>query len=228
MPTLYQELINKEVMKSVTNNKPFINDNKEQTNAIRRRFRDNLVKEVFHERCPVTGIKFGLIASHIKPLAVCLSEDECIDPANGLLLSKNLDALFDKGHISFNDDGKMITASSVSNLDYQLMIPEDWLSGETAIPEMRNTYDQDRRISYMRYHRYNVYKPYRDGFGKYISHAEYYDRYTTSANPNKDGHGITIPKELQGYRKYREFVKAQRSDRAMVTGVVYSTEDYVS
>jgi len=48
-----------------------------------------------------------LIASHIKPFAKA-SEEESYDPNNGLLLSQNMDGLFDKGYISFNDDGSII------------------------------------------------------------------------------------------------------------------------
>lgn len=59
--------------------------------------------------CPFTGISdLSLLrASHIKPWAVC-NNHERLDGQNGLMLSPHLDALFDKGLISFDDDGKMI------------------------------------------------------------------------------------------------------------------------
>ena len=48
-----------------------------------------------------------LIASHIKPF-IQSSDSEAYDPDNGILLSQNLDGLFDKGYISFDDSGSMI------------------------------------------------------------------------------------------------------------------------
>ncbi|MFV9473423.1 HNH endonuclease [Advenella sp. RU8] len=60
-------------------------------------------------KCRVTGIadERFLIASHIKPWAVA-SNSERLDPNNGLMLAPHIDALFDKGLISFSDNGKML------------------------------------------------------------------------------------------------------------------------
>lgn len=60
--------------------------------------------------CPLTKIsdKRFLIASHIKPYAACENRFEKTDRDNGFLLSPNADALFDKGYISFNDEGVMM------------------------------------------------------------------------------------------------------------------------
>lgn len=59
--------------------------------------------------CSVSGCDFipALRASHIKPWSVS-SNDERLDVYNGLLLSPNLDILFDKGLISFKDDGGIL------------------------------------------------------------------------------------------------------------------------
>lgn len=67
-------------------------------------FRTTLL-EKYKGACVVTGItlKNLLIASHIKPWAVC-SNGERLSSENGLLLSANYDRLFDCGLISF--DGK--------------------------------------------------------------------------------------------------------------------------
>jgi len=48
-----------------------------------------------------------LRASHIKPWASS-SPQERLDPDNGLLLAAHLDALFDRGLISFDDNGEML------------------------------------------------------------------------------------------------------------------------
>jgi hypothetical protein len=221
MPDLHKELLRTNAMEVVSNQQPYINDNKEQIASIRKRFKDNLSKKVFHERCPVTGITFGLIASHIKPLAVCLSEEECIDPANGLLVSKNIDALFDKGHISFDDDGRMLASQSVSASDYELMVPESWLIGKSVLAEMRNIQDQDRRIAYMRYHRYNVFRPLRSCDGTYKSHADSY-RWGKQYDHHKDG----IDRGFINSRKYRNWCDVLAYERKQDTGIVYSTDDY--
>lgn len=60
--------------------------------------------------CPLTKISDPrfLIASHIKPYAACETRFEKTDRDNGFLLAPNADALFDKGYISFNDEGVMM------------------------------------------------------------------------------------------------------------------------
>ncbi|MFH0845846.1 MAG: HNH endonuclease signature motif containing protein [Patescibacteria group bacterium] len=65
------------------------------------------------EKCMVEKRAYPtLIASHIKPF-VQSSDKEAYDPNNGILLSQNLDGLFDKGKISFEDDGTVITSSEL-------------------------------------------------------------------------------------------------------------------
>lgn len=61
--------------------------------------------------CRVTKITQApcLVASHIKPWAMCVGEEH-LDGANGLMLSPHIDHLFDTGRISFTDDGEMIMA----------------------------------------------------------------------------------------------------------------------
>lgn len=58
----------------------------------------------------------GLVASHIKPCAVCLDErvdEQAYDENNGLLLSPNLDAYFDKFDITFDPEGKPLFSDRV-------------------------------------------------------------------------------------------------------------------
>jgi len=72
-------------------------------------------QEIFREglmtywggRCPLTGISEPALlrASHIKPWARCESDAERLDVHNGLLLSALWDAAFDKGLVTFEDDG---------------------------------------------------------------------------------------------------------------------------
>lgn len=68
----------------------------------------------YEKRCIVTGIDNVkvLVASHIKPWSVC-DNHERIDSENGLLLSANLDKLFDCGLITFGNTGKLFVSSFV-------------------------------------------------------------------------------------------------------------------
>jgi HNH endonuclease len=65
--------------------------------------------------CAVTGCKVYevLRASHIKPWRLS-NGAERLDPHNGLLLTATLDALFDRGLITFDDAGEMIISRRVS------------------------------------------------------------------------------------------------------------------
>lgn len=65
------------------------------------------------KQCRMTGIadlRF-LRASHIKPWSHCADGDERIDGSNGLLLSPHADFLFDRGWITFEDNGVLVRSS---------------------------------------------------------------------------------------------------------------------
>jgi len=81
------------------------------------RFRRD-VERMWDGQCAVTGCSVSevLRASHI--LAWCDSEDhEKLDGNNGLLLRADIDALFDRGLISFADTGDMLVADRLSPAD---------------------------------------------------------------------------------------------------------------
>lgn len=67
--------------------------------------------------CAVTGINIpeALRASHAKPWVDCSNDFERLDVFNGFLLSANLDALFDRGLISFDHQGKMLISSRINH-----------------------------------------------------------------------------------------------------------------
>ncbi|RAX58326.1 hypothetical protein CCZ01_02605 [Helicobacter monodelphidis] len=97
--------------------------------------------------CFVENLKYpSLIASHIKPFISC-NEIEQFDYNNGLLLSKNMDYLFDNGWISFDDSGKIICAK---NLDSKL---KEYLSNK----KLNSKYLTQKRLEYLQYHRNNVF-----------------------------------------------------------------------
>lgn len=69
--------------------------------------------------CAVTGVAIPevLRASHAKPWAECESDAERLDVFNGFLLSANLDALFDRFLISFDEQGVLVIAPALAGLD---------------------------------------------------------------------------------------------------------------
>lgn len=78
-------------------------------------FRDALL-EYWVGKCPLTGIteRELLKASHIVPWAECESDHHRLDVHNGVLLSALWDAAFDRGLISFLDDGTVLTSPRLS------------------------------------------------------------------------------------------------------------------
>jgi hypothetical protein len=66
-------------------------------------------------RCAVTGLDLPevLRASHSKPWADCQTDAERLDVFNGFLLAPDLDALFDRGFITFDNDGVILVSPKV-------------------------------------------------------------------------------------------------------------------
>jgi hypothetical protein len=79
-------------------------------------YRDALLK-YWKNSCALTSIDVPemLKASHIKPWAACDNDSDRLNVYNGLLLSANYDALFDKGLITFNDKGNIIYSRKLSS-----------------------------------------------------------------------------------------------------------------
>src|SRR5690606_10675136 len=100
--------------------------------------------------CVVTGVtdERMLNASHIKPWRVADNEER-LDPHNGLALVPNLDALFDRGLITFDADGLIRTSTSINvNLLIQLGVKEG----------MRLQKIPARLEKYLKYHRQHVFE----------------------------------------------------------------------
>ena len=66
--------------------------------------------------CAVTGIAVPevLRASHAKPWADCINDAERLDVFNGFILSANMDALFDRCLITFDDKGRIVISPRLS------------------------------------------------------------------------------------------------------------------
>jgi hypothetical protein len=76
-------------------------------------FREALM-DYWGGRCPLTGITEPALlrASHIVPWAECTDEQR-LDVHNGLLLSALWDAAFDRGLVSFADDGAVLVSPNL-------------------------------------------------------------------------------------------------------------------
>tara|TARA_R110001592_G_scaffold143304_1_gene365992 strand:- start:26556 stop:27425 length:870 start_codon:yes stop_codon:yes gene_type:complete len=87
------------------------------------RFRDNLLN--YWSGCAVSGVTLPafLRASHIKPWRDC-TNSERLDTYNGLLLNTTLDAAFDRGFISFADDGGILISAALEDHAGELSISE--------------------------------------------------------------------------------------------------------
>tara|TARA_Y100000590_G_C15671138_1_gene996287 strand:+ start:78 stop:962 length:885 start_codon:yes stop_codon:yes gene_type:complete len=104
--------------------------------------------EELWKSCSVTGysnLEF-LIASHIKPWRDS-SNIERLDKFNGLLLTPNLDKLFDKGHISFQNDGKIVISKNLHEKDLKALNIDKNMS---INPKKGN-------LKYLKFHRENIF-----------------------------------------------------------------------
>lgn len=111
-------------------------------------FREHV--EHIETACRVTGIldRRYLRATHIKPWKDA-TDEERLDGANGLLLSPHIVHLFDRGHISFADDGTLLISRHLN-------------------PYVRTAWNLDRAApirafraaqrAYLEYHRTHVFE----------------------------------------------------------------------
>lgn len=115
------------------------------------KYRQALI-DIFNE-CPVTHIQEPnlLIASHIKPWAICENKSEKYNPNNGLLLSPLIDKLFDKGYITFNDSGKIVISSLLNDND------KSKISLDTELSYIDSEKIKER-IEFLNYHQNYVFR----------------------------------------------------------------------
>lgn len=86
-------------------------------------FRKDLEKH-FGGACAVTRIRLRevLRASHIIPWARPTTDEERLDPNNGLLLAAHLDALFDRHLITFEQNGAMRISPRIVSRERDLLV----------------------------------------------------------------------------------------------------------
>lgn len=128
---------------------------RDQTIKARRgqgRFRANVCE--IDPACRLTGVDEPalLVASHIKPWRACVDARERLDGANGLMLTPNADRLFDRGLMTFEDDGEAIFAPIVTEAHLRRL----GLSGE----HRRKAFGfAARQLPYLHYHRAMFHRP---------------------------------------------------------------------
>ena len=83
-------------------------------------FRNGLKKK--YKKCCLCDVSEDelLIASHIKPWSVCEPTERLVSD-NGLLLCPNHDKLFDRGYISFDENGFIMISESLSDVTCKTM-----------------------------------------------------------------------------------------------------------
>lgn len=100
--------------------------------------------------CRITGTTElkHLRASHIKPWKDS-NDEEKLNGCNGLLLSPHVDHLFDRGFITFEDNGDLIFSPTMSTT----------VSSEWGLPTTLNvTPFSSAQCEFLAYHRANVFK----------------------------------------------------------------------
>ena len=101
------------------NDMPIVGESKEAVVKVRVNqgiFRDILLGR--YGKCCLCGVSNAALlnASHIKPWRDSKPEEK-LDVDNGFLLCPNHDRLFDKGFISFGEDGRILISNHLDQID---------------------------------------------------------------------------------------------------------------
>ena len=108
-------------------------------------------KDLIHKygKCCLCGVKSPelLLASHIKPWKDS-DEYEKVDVNNGLLLCPNHDRLFDRGLISFDDDGTILISEKLSENEQMFM----------NVSRTMKIHVDSKMKKYLSFHRENCFK----------------------------------------------------------------------
>lgn len=143
------DLCKNEAIKKIFCNSEIIIESKVNRTG-RQKFRKKIIEK--YKECIFTGISEEslLIASHIKPWSIC-NDDEKNDINNGLLLSTKYDELFDKGLITFDEEGKLLIKLFLSKEKIQEL---NLQKGESYKEKIQMNDEQQK---YFKYHRNNIF-----------------------------------------------------------------------
>ncbi|MEX0618623.1 MAG: HNH endonuclease [Pseudohongiellaceae bacterium] len=131
-----------------------LSETERETLILARRGQGVFKKNVMQveSQCRITKVDRAehLRASHIKPWRDCGGSDERLSAANGLLLTPSVDHLFDRGFVSFEDNGDLLIspAAHLSSLEKMGII--------TAGSVNVGGFNTDQRF-FLNYHREEVF-----------------------------------------------------------------------
>lgn len=113
------------------------------------RFKQNVAE--WERACRITGVTnpTHLIASHIKPWRES-TDEERLSAGNGLLLTPSIDHLFDRGFITFDDDGDLILSPVADQDSLRRM------GVETDPPKNVGFFNSDQK-HFLHYHREEIF-----------------------------------------------------------------------
>lgn len=110
-----------------------------------------LLMQYWGGKCAVTecDLPSALRASHAMPWAECTEAKQRINKYNGFLLNANLDALFDKGLITFDDDGHIKISKTISEENKKAL-------GVDENMKLRKQLDP-KHLEFLHYHQEHVW-----------------------------------------------------------------------
>ena len=113
-------------------------------------FRAGLI-DYWEGRCAITDLTRTelLRASHIKPWAACETDAERLDVFNGFLLAPHLDALFDAGYITVDENRVVLVSPALSEDDRRILNLRE-------LPPLRGLAEEHR--PYLEWHRVNLFR----------------------------------------------------------------------
>ena len=114
------------------------------------KFKSNVL--LYESCCRITRVDRieHLIASHCKPWRDCATNHERLDGENGLLLTPSIDHLFDRGFISFENDGRLLVSSVAHKESLRRMgVPVDAMKNVGSFSEGQK--------HYLEFHRENLF-----------------------------------------------------------------------
>lgn len=159
--------LNQKIYKAGSSSKDDLFNRKLMEKVFNREFSTEIITETLARRgqgiyrsslletmpiCCFTGLADTVLlrASHIKPWRNCDNEER-LDPYNGLILTPTYDVLFDKGLISFYDDGRLLISSYLSSEISDVLLLEEGVTYN--IFNVHNL-----RSPYLEYHRKYIFK----------------------------------------------------------------------
>ena len=97
--------------------------------------------------CSITDCSLSkiLISSHIVPWRDS-NKDERLDEGNGILLSPNLDSLFDRHLISFKDSGEIIISKNIKEKDLELLGISENMKLRKVYEDMKPYLSRHRKV----------------------------------------------------------------------------------